>query len=63
MYILEVLRGVLYPEAHKNGFKKKKKKNELLDLHLGRICFYYTALIVASIFAMGRLSSGPYAPI
>ena len=25
MYILEVLRGVLYPEAHINGIQKKKK--------------------------------------
>jgi hypothetical protein len=24
--ILEVLHGVLYPEVHKNGFQKKKKK-------------------------------------
>jgi hypothetical protein len=25
MYIQAVLRGVLYPEAHFNGFKKKKR--------------------------------------
>ena len=24
MYILEVLHGVLYPEAHKNGIQKKR---------------------------------------
>ena len=27
VFVLEVLRGVLYPEAHNNGFEKKKKKN------------------------------------
>ena len=26
MYILEVLHGVLYPGAHKNGIQKKKKR-------------------------------------
>ena len=28
VYFLEVLRGVLYPEAHNNGLKKKKKKKK-----------------------------------
>ena len=26
VFVLEVLHGVLYPEAHNNGLKKKKKK-------------------------------------
>jgi len=28
-YIQEVLRGVLYPEAHTNGIQKKKKRKEI----------------------------------
>ena len=33
--VLEVLHGVLYPEAHNNGLKKKKKKKIYIYIYTG----------------------------
>jgi hypothetical protein len=43
VHILEVLHGVLYPEAHGNGLKTKKKKKKcakLIDI-LSILSFYF----------------------
>ena len=47
VYVLEVLRGVLYPEAHNNGFEKKKKRTK----------FTHRSSVIPSLFRNSNTAS------
>ena len=50
MYILEVLHGVLYPETHINGIKKKK---DLPKVHLTHLILYNLTLRLFAYISRG----------
>ena len=56
MYIPEVLHGVLHPETHNNGFKKKKKTPRKKE---GKVDATRQVTTTTKTMASGGVSKGP----